>query len=84
MYGTKSCTIEDFGNDDEGRELLQSWNGYTLFCPQIPEGKRLVLKNKQGASQNLNMLFGVEMCTSDCPSDLNEFIKEVTIDYWAV
>lgn len=24
------------------------------------------------------------MCTTDCPADLDEFLKEVSIDYWAI
>ena len=42
-YPTRQCTQDDFGDDQESIDLFNSWAGFSLFCPDIPDGVDLKL-----------------------------------------
>ncbi len=45
MYGWRLCNVHDFG-EGLGKEnfgYFDTWNGFDLFCPDIPENDGLYL-----------------------------------------
>ena len=45
LIKTKQCDQYDFGTDDTSKKLFESWNGFSLFCPQVTEQNGLKLHN---------------------------------------
>lgn len=87
-YPTEKCSQDHFGEGTEAEEYFKSWNGFHLFCPTIPKNdstfKALELKGRQGSSKNNNILFEINICTEGCPDDLDEFLSDMSVDYWAL
>ena len=39
----KWCTQDDFGNDDEGIKIFETWDNTLILCPDLQPGQNLYL-----------------------------------------
>lgn len=63
-FKAKQCTVEDFTNgdetNDEAMRLYNSWEGFSLVCPDISEEQDFMLQNGPGDMVNRNMLLVIK------------------------
>ena len=73
--------------------MFKQWKGFRLFCPEDRVDDPMYLKNRQGSLKNTNIVFSVSRCVNstkigekkecESPEKINNFIKDVTIDFWS-
>lgn len=56
-YKARDCRNEDFGNSSVSKKLFEDWEGFRLYCPDVPEGQKLYLENAVGTMINSNIIF---------------------------
>jgi len=84
----RDCTKEDFGKTEKDQKLFSDWNGFRLYCPEIPKDKDLFLEGKQGAMESSEIVFYIKRCTGKayCKNEttINDYIKDLTVDFWTL
>ena len=62
--------------------MFDSWVGYSLICPDFDiDGK---LQGNMASMISQNIQFKVTKCQNDCGPDIDEYIKDIQIDTWAI
>ena len=61
--------------------MFDSWKGYSLICPDYSEFK-LQGNLAQMISQNIEMR--LSKCQEDCSPEMDQYVKDIQIDTWAI
>jgi len=54
----KQCTKDNFGDDEDGHKFFESWEGYSILCPDFSE-KKFIMKGSLGAYVTQYMTFEI-------------------------
>ena len=86
-FEMRLCTYEDFGFDDNAKEMFEAWSGYHLICPDLPTKQSLYMKGGLFDAVNDVWTFNIDKCSGDkCKTkkEIIEFIADVQIDTWEI
>ena len=95
-HSVKQCDRQSFGSDEPGDisdQIFSTWYNddykFNLFCPDFSQND-LYLYNEKGTMQSKSIMFKIELCQDEdhhegfCKKDIDEFIKDITIQFWTI
>jgi len=72
-FKLRDCNIDDFGGDNpDGRENKDEWKEAALYCPDIPQGEKIMFRGSRSSTKKLYLKFSIESCDfyetpDECP-----------------
>lgn len=100
-YPWKFCSADDFqtidkrhhkyeslDNNNTAQKLWESWDGYTIICPDETNLPPIQLYGDRSSVYSKHMQFNIRMCDKkknpNCKneSQINEYLKDLQIDTW--
>ena len=93
-YEARNCTPEEFGSKPWEKAFYDSWDGFSIICPDIPEGEHFKLEGDNNKMHGQYYEFTMDRCTDDpekpnkpkCkkPEEINNFIETFQIQAWQI
>ena len=98
-YPWKLCTAQDFEAIDKREKdgksgavsavnLFETWDGYTLICPDYSDDDPIHLSGDRGSSFSNHMQLNIRMCNKtkneNCKDEsiVKEYVKDLQVDTW--
>jgi hypothetical protein len=61
--------------------MFESWAGFSLICPDFDDFK---LQGNTASMVSQNIEFRMTQCTSDCSPTMDDYVRDIQIDSWAI
>jgi hypothetical protein len=61
----RNCTEKDFNRDNSDVNLYPAWEGFSVICPDIPDGQGFQVSDSENKMRDQYYEFTIERCQED-------------------
>jgi hypothetical protein len=86
-FEAKPCELEDFGDPKYGKKIYDTWDGFSIMCPDVPKGQEIHLQGDPSTMVGTSFDFIIDRCNPKNPKlkgescngsgITNEWVKDV-------
>lgn len=86
-YPLRACNLSDFGEDEYGRQIFSTWNGYLILCADMENDSKYRMRGDPADMTKESWKFVVDKCSSDdCAGseEIDQVINGLQVSFYTI